>query len=404
MTLFDSARSLRRFVLPGAIAALVLAATAASAWAQFDGYRGPAPATGLFGWLLGQQAFFYQALAGMLRAAKNNGSAYWGLMGISFVYGVFHAAGPGHGKAVISSYLLANQETWRRGVALSFASAVMQSLAAISMVSIAAFLLGATAQMMGNTVRLIETISYVIIILIGARLLWVKGKSFLVALRKTRAAKASAASASLDIGIAQAEAQKHARQHAHAHEHEHEHELAHAHRGHPHHEHDHYDHDHHEHDHHDHAHHGHDHAHCGHHHHDDEEEGNVLPWGHAHGPEPEELAGPGGLRRGLSTIIAVGLRPCSGAIIILVFALSQGLFWAGVASTFLMGLGTAITVATIASLAVGAKSFAKRISGKPAGYGMLVLRGFEVGAACLVMLVGVALLTGYMASEQMGFF
>jgi nickel/cobalt transporter (NicO) family protein len=105
--------------------------------------------------------------------------------------------------------------------------------------------------------------------------------------------------------------------------------------------------------------------------------------------------------------VAVGLRPCSGAIIVLVFALTQGLFWAGVASTFVMGLGTAMTVGGIASLAVGAKSVAKRLSARGAsgaGYGTLVLRGFEVCAALLVMLVGVALLTGYMASEQMGFF
>ena len=88
----------------------------------------------------------------------------------------------------------------------------------------------------------------------------------------------------------------------------------------------------------------------------------------------------------------------------LVFALAQGLFWAGIASTFVMGLGTAITVGSIASLAVGAKSLAKRLSVRRTGYGMLVLRGLEVGAACLVMLVGVALLTGYMASERMGFF
>jgi hypothetical protein len=49
-----------------------------------------------------------------VRAAKINVSAYWGLMGVSFIYGIFHAAGPGHGKAVTSSYLLANQEMWRR--------------------------------------------------------------------------------------------------------------------------------------------------------------------------------------------------------------------------------------------------------------------------------------------------
>jgi nickel/cobalt transporter (NicO) family protein len=373
----------RRSVVLG-LAALALIAAGAPAAAQFASLGGmrPAPASGLFGWLLGQQAFFYQALAGMLRAAKSNGSAYWGLIGVSFVYGVFHAAGPGHGKAVISSYLLANEETWRRGVALSFASAVLQSLAAISIVAVAALLIGATAQMMGDTVRTIETVSYVLIILIGARLLWVKGKSFRAAVHKMRAAPEAVKAVAAASSVAQSDACCHAHSHEHGHS-----SPAHAHDDHAHDDHVHADHSHHDHD----------------HDHDDNDE-SVLPWGHAHGPEPEQLAGPGGWRRGLSAIVAVGLRPCSGAIIILVFALSQGLFWAGIASTFVMGLGTAITVGTIASLAVGAKSFAKRFSGRPTGYGVLVLRGFEVGAACLVMLVGVALLTGYMASEQMGFF
>ena len=123
-------------------------------------------------------------------------------------------------------------------------------------------------------------------------------------------------------------------------------------------------------------------------------------WGHAHGPEPEELAGPGGWRRGFSAIVAVGLRPCSGAIIVLVFALAQGLFWAGVAATFMMGLGTAITVAAIATLAVGFRSAAKQIAGARSGYGMLAMRGIEVGAAVVVLCFGTLLLLGYMVAER----
>jgi nickel/cobalt exporter len=96
-------------------------------------------------------------------------------MGISFTYGIFHAAGSGNGKAVISSYLLANEETWRRGIALSFAAAVMQSPTAVIIVAVAAVLLGATAKFVGDTVRIIEIVSYGLIILLGARLLWVKG-------------------------------------------------------------------------------------------------------------------------------------------------------------------------------------------------------------------------------------
>ena len=63
------------------------------------------------------------------------------------------------------------------------------------------------------------------------------------------------------------------------------------------------------------------------------------------------------------------------------FALAQGLFWAGIAATFVMGLGTAITVATIAVIAVSAKDLARRLSGGSEGGGALVMRGIEFGAA-----------------------
>jgi nickel/cobalt transporter (NicO) family protein len=116
---------------------------------------------------------------------------------------------------------------------------------------------------------------------------------------------------------------------------------------------------------------------------------------------PDELAGPGGWKRGLTAILAVGLRPCSGAILVLVFALAQGLFLAGVAWTFAMGLGTAFTVAAIAVLAVGARGLATRLAAHKSGGGALALRAVETGAAVLVLVFGVALLLGYMASERM---
>ena len=115
---------------------------------------------------------------------------------------------------------------------------------------------------------------------------------------------------------------------------------------------------------------------------------------------PDELAGPGGWRRGLAAILTVGIRPCSGAILVLVFSLAQGLFWAGIAATFVMGLGTAITVATIAVVAVFAKDMARRLSeGRDRG-GALVMRGIEFGAAGLVLLFGAGLLFGYIAAER----
>jgi nickel/cobalt transporter (NicO) family protein len=386
------ARLLPGLVLLVAIAALSVSAHEALAQTAPLGALRQPPANGLLGWVLAEQALFYRELSGLIRTAKTDGSALWGLMGISFIYGIFHAAGPGHGKAVISSYLVANEETWRRGIALSFASALLQATTAIVIVAIAAVLIGATAKVMGDTVRVIELTSYALIVLVGLRLLWVKGRALLRTLTAMRAEHAAAKSAHGEPA--------HCGRHDHAHDTDHDqahaHARSHAHvevaddAGHPHghsHAHDHDDH-------------GHAHAHN--HQHGDEE--SVLPWGHAHGPEPQELAGPGGWRRGLSAIVAVGLRPCSGAIIVLVFALAQGLFWAGIASTFVMGVGTAITVAAIATLAVGAKTVAKRFAATRAGYGTLMLRGVEVGAAVVVMLFGVLLLTGTIASERMGMF
>ena len=295
-------------------------------------FGGPRPAAaepqvgGIVGWLLSKQSEFYREISATIRAAKSDGSAVWTLLAISFAYGIFHAAGPGHGKAVISSYLVANQETARRGIALSFASALMQSLVAVAIVGVCAWLLNATAKTMCNAERAIEIASYALIAAFGARLVWTKGGGFMRALQAPRPAAVLAAA-------------------AHRHDHGHDH-------------------------------------------------------GHAHGPEPSELAGPGGWRRGFAAIFAVGIRPCSGAILVLVFALAQGLFWAGIAATFVMGLGTAITVATIAVIAVSAKDLARRLSaGREAG-GTLIMRGIEFGAAGLVLLFGIGLLFGYLAAER----
>jgi nickel/cobalt exporter len=336
-----------------------------------------APAGGVFGWIFAKQAEFYRQFSGLIRAAKADGSAAWSLFGLAFLYGIFHAAGPGHGKAVISSYLVANEETWRRGVVLSFASALLQALVAVALVGIAAALLNATAATMNSAVNVIETVSYGLIILIGLRLLWVKGRGFIKAWQAlNRPAPVGAAVTPADHDHA-GHAQHDHQDHGHHHHHDHYHHAGdHAH----------------DHSHTDHAHDGH--AHCD---HDD----HASAWGHAHAPEPNELAGPGGWRRGLSAIVAVGARPCSGAIIVLVFALAQGLFWAGVVATFVMGVGTAITVAAIATIAVGAKAWAARFAETRSGYGMLAMRGIEVGAAVVIIAFGSLLLAGFMASERL---
>lgn len=343
-------------------------------------FGAPHPATaisssGLTGWIFAEQAAFYRSLSGFIRASREDGAAMWELFGISFVYGIFHAAGPGHGKAVISSYLVANEETWRRGVVLSFASAGIQAIVAIIVVNIAAVLLGATAKAIGLTVHLVEIVSYGLVVLIGLRLLYVKGRAFLIASRELTwrpapelafasapAAKAVQAISFQAFGTPPRATAMRGGEcqldgctvHGFLCEGDHDHHAS--------------------------------------------------AWGHAHGPEPAALAGAGGWQRGLAAVVAVGMRPCSGAIIVLIFALAQDLFWTGVGATLIMGLGTAITVAAIATLAVGARRAASRIVGSRSGTGMLIMRAIEVGAAALIVAFGGLLLAGYLASERLWMF
>lgn len=390
----------------------------------------PPPPDGLFAWIIAKQNEFYRQFSGLIRAAKADGSAVWGLLGVSFLYGIFHAAGPGHGKAVISSYVVANEETWKRGVVLSFASALLQALVAVAVVGIASALLRATAPAMKSAVDVIEIVSYAFIITIGVRLARVKGIGLINAWRAREVSPATMAVAGVIealcyvaiiqfvapnliaavnpgtvfanlayqlIGAAcllllwlkardliaawRAPAAVH-----------------HAHDDHPHHAHGNPGPAHRDHARHDHAHEHHAHGHHSHHDHHD----HASAWGHAHAPGPQELAGPGGWKRGLSAIVAVGMRPCSGAIIVLVFALAQGLFWGGVVATFVMGLGTAVTVAVIATIAVAARSWAARLADAKSGYGMMAMRAVEVAAAFVIIAFGSLLLTGYLVSERIG--
>ncbi len=248
------------------------------------------PRTGFLGWIAQQQQQFYQALTAALGALKQDNNAFLLLGTLSFLYGVFHAAGPGHGKVVISSYVLANEQQVRRGVLLSFLSAMLQAAVAIGLVLIAAGALHLTAAAMNEAASWIGIVSYALVALLG---LWLIGRKLF------------------------------------GRRHEHTAAAAHHHHDHEHHHHDAHDHDEHAHDHH------------------------VVT----------AEATRGGWREQLGVVLAVGLRPCSGALIVLAFALSQDVLLAGIVAVILMALGTALTVAVLASLAVGLKGFAYRAAG-----------------------------------------
>jgi ABC-type nickel/cobalt efflux system permease component RcnA len=105
-------------------------------------------------------------------------------------------------------------------------------------------------------------------------------------------------------------------------------------------------------------------------------------------PAPKDLEGELGWRKALAIAFSVGVRPCSGAIIVLIFALSQGLLWAGIFATFAMALGTAITVSVLAALAVGSKELAQRMAGENSLWAQRIGLAAGLTGSALVLLMG----------------
>ncbi|PSC02550.1 nickel transporter [Alsobacter soli] len=305
-----------------------------------------APGNALAAWILGTQAAFYHQLTAAIRDLKANGSAGWSLAAISFAYGVFHAAGPGHGKAVISAWIVGNERALRRGLAMAFAAAGVQALVAIALVTVLSGLLRLTALRMTSVTGAVEMTSFAAVALIGAALTWRKARALASRVLPNGSSPAHAPHEGCSPGcevsnlvVSGSRSQG--------------------------------------------------------------PEGTVRSvvaceacgpdCGHVHLPGPERASA--GWREAAGAVLAAGIRPCSGAIIVLVFAMAQGLYLAGIGATLAMGFGTAVTTGALAALAVFAKGAALRLASGRGGAEWLVAT-MEVLAGAFVFALGLALAMG----------
>jgi nickel/cobalt exporter len=301
---------------------------------------------GITGWLLSEQSRLTHLMSAKVHALHGQPGAAWGLIALGLAYGVFHAAGPGHGKAVIASYMLANERSLKLGAALALLAALLQAMVAIAVVGAAGFIFSATASEMNAAARWLELLSYSGVVAVGLWLVWRKGGALATAYRRHFDRSQAMASAPAYAGVPWSAAAlaipltrfRTASPESGAPQRE--------------------------------------------------------ECGHVHAPDPSLLDGAFSWRSAAGAVIAAGVRPCSGAILILVFALSQGLFAAGVAATFAMALGTAATTGALASMAVFAKSTAMRLAAGEESRAMLVARCFEFAAALAVLAFGLALMFG----------
>lgn len=255
---------------------------------------------GLFAAVNGVQRELYRALASAVRNAKD-ATSLWPmatLYGISLLYGVLHAVGPGHGKAVISSYLVASRSRVVKGVVLSFASSLVQAVSAVLMVSVLALVFGLTRFEIDVGSQWLEQASYVMILLIGV---WMLISAW--------------------------------RGSVHGHHHHHHHvEL---------------------------------------------------------GEAPPKATS---ARQYAAILLATGLRPCTGAILVLLFTLAQGMFVTGIAAAFVMALGTGITISALAALAVLSRHASLRVAGADEAWHGRIERGLAFFGGFVVMAAGLILL------------
>jgi nickel/cobalt transporter (NicO) family protein len=319
---------------------------------------------GLARWLAVAQREAQDQLAGAIRALRSGETgalmAFWA---VCLGYGVLHAAGPGHGKLIIGGYGVARQVPVGRLAGLALVSSLAQAAVAVALVYALVAVLGLTrGAVEAAATDWVTPVGHAMIAGLGLWLVW-RGVS---GLRRAAAEGQRHAPA----GQPQPVPQVH-------HDHGHDHDQVHGH-----------DHGHGQ----DHA-HGHDHAHDhGHGHAHDHGHGHGPGCGHAHGPTLEEVQGVRSFRDAAALVAGIALRPCSGALFVLILTWQLGIAMAGVIGAFVMGLGTASVTVAVAVMAVWTRegAFAALPQGR-VGRAVPVLElalGGVIAAAALGLLAG----------------
>ncbi len=219
--------------------------------------------------------------------AENPAAAGLSLLGFSFVYGVLHALGPGHGKIVITTWLATHPAKLKSSIGLTLAASLLQgagghraggrgagaAAAAGAPAAPQQFLAGEGELFAGGCVRA------------AAVLAGVKKSCVCCCAGPTFTAFT------------------------------------------PHHVHN---------------------EHCG--------------CGHQHLPAPEQLQAGDDWRARAAIVLSMGMRTCSGAIMVLLFSKVIGVFGWGMAAALAMAAGTSLTITALALLVHGFRQLAIRLS------------------------------------------
>ena len=277
-------------------------------------------------------------LAAAVRAIKQGRpGALAALLAVCFSYGVLHAAGPGHGKVLIGGYGMGRRVAFWSLASISLAASLAQSLVAVALVYAGVAALGWTRDAAQNVAQ--DVMAPIGTLAIAAVGLW-------LATRGLRKIWRQAAAPMPDTNA-------HDHTHDHTHDHSHDHTADHSHDP---------------------------------HHHDA-----TCSCGHSHGPSLAEVERATSWKDRAALITGVALRPCSGALFLLILTWQLGIAWAGIAGAFAMGLGTSVVTVAVAGMAVWARE--GTLANLPFPRVAQVLPWVEVLAGGLITLIALTLLT-----------
>ena len=263
-------------------------------------------------WFRQGQHVFNDQIVGYLAAIQEQHAlaAYAGLALVGFLYGIVHAIGPGHGKVVVSSYVLANENSLKRGLLVVALSSLLQAVTAVAVVVGFYQMLALSRTQAEHAATILEAVSFLLVAAVGARL----------------------AAQGADL-LWQAKA---------------------------------------------------------HHHHDQ------CGCGHNHMPAPQDLMGKTSL---LAMILAIGLRPCSGALLLLFFACRFDLAWPGALATLTMAVGTALTTGALAVLAVKSRHLALSLAERSDRL-IWMSAGLRLAGGVVILVVAILFLVAQIGAEM----
>jgi ABC-type nickel/cobalt efflux system permease component RcnA len=310
------------------------------------------------------QELLHQRLALLLNQVQQDPRhAGLSLLSFSLVYGILHAVGPGHGKVVLSTYLATHPSRLKLSLAMTLAASALQGIMAIVLVTLILMVLHLSSRMLHLGEFWLEKSSYILVALLGLLLCRRASRKLRVIIGELKKStrvdyhrfaplrpqaddiQHSVALRYVHLGnpsfaaLSASQAEK-------------RHHLAHG---------------------------G-----CGHH----------------HVPDDTALQVDAGWRTRAAVVLAMGFRPCSGAVLVLLFAKVIGVYGWGVVSALVMSVGTSMTLLTLSLMVFFGRRLAEKLSRRhtPMASGSVAWAKLSLTGGLLLIAVGVLL---YLTTQPM---